>query len=321
LILGIGRVGVDRLVEVDATGERFDSAKLNCVRRGRRVGGSVPLILQAVVKQSGETCQMIVPDAGGVEGDWIREELSSAGLHPIPYSVRDRAESTIVHDAEGKLRVILVTEEDEDSELPTTVGHAISLEAVDALVADGHQVAATHSLVGRCRDLSVPIVFDPGSTYRSTRRAASIREIARLATIVVASEEFSAELFDLGEVEKSGLLGQPRMRACAWIVTHEDGSLSVISHERLSRLPAVPVEPRGSSLGTGDLFRGAFLAALIKIGALARADAGIGHETLESAALAGRKAAIWRIEERGEIPTCPSTGDLEGITDQRDRLG
>lgn len=307
LALGVGRVGVDHLVTTTATGERFDSKKISCVPSGRRLSGSVPTILQAAASHPRVFARMVVPSVESSRGRWVQAQLRAMGLEIEPETVDSLVDSLVVHDGDGRLSTILVLEETGDSTLSADVGRRLSLDEVTVVVADGHQVDATLALAERCRDSSTPLFFDPGSTFASPRRSDTIAAIAPLSTVVVASEDFSSRF--QATIDSLAATRKPSQQTKLWIVTHHDGSLTVVTPGAASRIPASPVTPRGSSLGVGDLFRGTLLRELLTHGALDR-DAKLVHATVERFALEGQAVALWRLEIDEPLPRTPTSDEL-----------
>jgi len=153
---------------------------------------------------------------------------------------------------------------------------------------DGHHPEAALPLARRARSLGVRVSLDAGSNYPW------LADLVPLADVVIGSERFARDF--TGEVEPNAMVDRLARYGPAIVGVTMGGAGGVIEAAGVRFVyPALPVVPVDTN-GAGDVFHGAFLAALV-----------LGLGPRDAAVFASATAAI----------KCTALGGRTGIPDRR----
>jgi sugar/nucleoside kinase (ribokinase family) len=258
-ILGLGAVAVDDLLYVEAYPPA--DSKVRVLRRGRQCGGLTATALVAAAR-AGARCAY----AGVVGTDelsaYALEQLEGAGID-TNHTVRDASariiHSVVVVDTTRQTRNIFF---DVDAVVgasaawpPAELIHAARVLFVDHIGADGMLRAAWIA-----RDARIPIVAD-----FEDDRSPAFPALLDVVDHLILSHEFAEHLTGTSDPAAAALSLWNDRRQVVAITCGGDGAWFVdrVAPTRARHQPAFPVRVVDST-GCGDVFHGAYAAALLR---------------------------------------------------------
>ena len=170
--------------------------------------------------------------------------------------------SFVVVDRETASRTIFYTRGDLQPLLPREVDLSVLADA-KVLLVDGLQPEAQIAAAESAHERGITVLLDAGSLREG------MGELVALADIVIASERFASDLAPRGEVEDS-LRELAKMGPRVAIVTLGDAGSIGLEGQKLVRQAAHEVDAIDTT-GAGDVYHGAFAAALVRGYTLERA--------------------------------------------------
>jgi ribokinase len=170
--------------------------------------------------------------------------------------------SFVVVDRETASRTIFYTRGDLQAMQAREVDLSV-LEGARVLLVDGLQPDAQIAAAEAAHERGVTVLLDAGSLREG------MGELVALADIVIASERFASDLAPRGEVEDS-LRELAKMGPRVAIVTLGDAGSVGLEGQKLVRQAAHEVDAIDTT-GAGDVYHGAFAAALVRGYTLERA--------------------------------------------------
>lgn len=296
-VLGLGRVCVDEHYRREGDQPRWDGRKWSVRPAETAGGGSVPRILE-VLAAFGAPCECYgtanPADAGGaLVAAYLAERGVTARLRPC----RRTARSVIVVDATDALHLVCSVSEDPDDRFPRASARDIPLDGAWLAVLDLRHLDAATTLAARCREAGVATFLDPGSSFYETLAPARVRALTATLDACCADEAF----YDwLGPDAGIGTV----------LSISEAGETTARCHDGAVTVPVPEGERRGSTLGTGDYFRGGLLAGLL---ALAASPADVARPPVRHMAAAlglARQLATWRKTDGALLPRLPDRAQL-----------
>ncbi len=168
------------------------------------------------------------------------------------------------------------------------------LEGVAWLFIDGTEPEAQLALAKRAREAGISVVYDGGAYSEHAR------EIVPHVTHILASERFASEFTGIGQIE--GCLKALRDAGpdVAIITMGAEGSVGSDGGEPIYQAP-MEVNTIADTAGAGDVYRGAWLAAMVK-----------GHSFSKSLEYA-TAAATLSLAHIGERAGLPRTEQIEAL--------
>lgn len=296
-VLGLGRVCVDEHYRREGEQPRWDGRKWSVRPVASAGGGSVPRILE-VLAAFGAPCECYGtanPDDAG--GALLAAHLTGHGVTPRLRPCRRTARSTVVVDGADALHLVCSVTEDADDRYPRASAREIPLDGVWLAVLDLRHLDAATTLAARCREAGVATFLDPGSSFYETLDPARVRLLCASLDLACADAAFYAWLGPdpgIGTVLSISDAGETTARGA-------DGHVTV---------PVPDGERRGSTLGTGDFFRGGLLAGLL---ALAATPAEVARPSLRAMTAAlglSRRLATFRKTDGALVPRLPEPSQI-----------
>jgi len=129
------------------------------------------------------------------------------------------------------------------------------LDGASALLLDGFFPMAQTRVAEAARSRGIPVIFDGASLREGTG------ELVALADVLICSERFASELAPRGEL-KDSLVELQRLGPRAVILTLSSSGSIGLHGDQLVEQPAFEVDVVDAS-GAGDIYHGAFVAALL----------------------------------------------------------
>jgi sulfofructose kinase len=265
-VLGFGAVAVDDLVYLD--GYPAPDSKMQVAAEQREGGGLAGTALVAAARLGAHAAYL------GVLGDdelsrFTIAELERAGVdcsHVRRVAGAGPVHSTILVDRRSGQRTILYSyarvRPVEEADLTAAL-----LGATRVLFVDSTMVESAMYALDLARAASVPVVADLEHPQR-----AGVRELARGVDHLIVGENFAMQL--TGESDPAAMvraLYSPFHTAC--VVTAGDRGCWYIARELgddIRHTPAYPVQVVDTT-GCGDVFHGAYAAAIARGEGVARA--------------------------------------------------
>jgi ribokinase len=288
-VVGIGHASVDLLGVVDRYPAR--DSKIELAEYSQQGGGTVATALCAAASLGAPATfvgklgdddlgRFVLEGLRAFDIDTERAVIVRGGHSPLSFVVVDR---------ETASRTILYTRGDLLPLEPPEVDLAV-LEDAQVLLIDGMQPRAQIAAAEAAQGRGVTVLYDAGSLREGSG------ELLALSDIVIASERFLTEIAPRGEPEDS-LAELRRLGPHTAIVTLGVAGSVGLTGQTIVREEAHDVEPVDTT-GAGDVYHGAYAAALLQGLPLERAMRFASVAAgLSCLALGGRAA----IPELGEV--------------------
>jgi ribokinase len=261
-LVGIGHATVDVFGVVPRYPQR--DSKVELLEYSKQGGGTVATALCAAAALGVQST--FVGKLGDDElGRYIVAGLREFGVdceHVVFKEGGHSPTSFVVVDRETTSRTILYTRGDLAPLGAREIDLSV-LEGARVLLIDGMQPDAQIAAAEAAHDRGVSVLLDAGSVRAGTG------ELVALADIVIASERFATDLAPRGEIEDS-LVQLAKMGPRVVIVTLGDAGSIGLDGEKLVRQAAHEVGAVDTT-GAGDVYHGAFAAALVRGYTLERA--------------------------------------------------
>lgn len=153
-------------------------------------------------------------------------------------------------------RVAYTTQGDVGALTPDELDLPALLDGAAALLLDGHHPQAQIAAAEEAREREIPVFLDA----RHLREG--MGELVGLSDVLIAGERFVSEVAPRGELEDS-LVELQEMGPRSVVITMGTGGSVGLSGDKLVRQQAYEVEAVDTT-GAGDVYRGAFTAALVR---------------------------------------------------------
>jgi sugar/nucleoside kinase (ribokinase family) len=293
-VLGIGENSIDYVYRLpDYPLPNGTSSKTRIAEHRVLPGGQVATTLAtcSALGLRASYAGVFGSDANGVR---IREELSRRGV--------DIADA-IVREAPNRYAVILVNEQngervvlwDRDARLDLALSelrHQI-VQQVRVLHVDDVDMRASIAAAHIAREAGVTVTSD------IDRVTARTDELVDAVTVAIFAAHVPQALTGTADVGLA--LRELRQRHRAWlcVTLGHDGAM-LLEGDRLHHAPAVSIEPTDTT-GAGDVFRGAFIYALLA-----------GREPADILRFANAAAAVSCTRE-GAMDSIPTLADVERV--------
>ena len=253
-MLGVGLATLDHYVTLDRFPDPDTKAETSLVLE--EGGGPVATALVAAARL-GAICRIVAVVGDDDDGRTIRGGLADEGLDVAGMVMRPGRRSPfsfiVVEPGAGR-RTIFWNRGDLEPQGPSDLAAGL-VEGAAALLVDGHQLAAQLAAVHRARSSGVPVVLDAGSVRPATR------ELLPLADHAVVSERFARDW--AGQGGEGALRALQAAGPCAVVITSGEGGCRGREGSEVVAVPALPVENPDTN-GAGDVFHGAYVAALVR---------------------------------------------------------
>lgn len=290
-VVGIGESSVDEVIRLPAAPR--PGAKLPITSRRFRYGGQVATTL-ATCASFGLRAAMVGTIGEDEHGTGLRDALTRRGVdtaHLIQRPARHRHALILVDDETGDRTVLW--ERDAQlvlavSDLPRDVITSARLLHVDDVDTDAALEAAAIA-----RAAHIPVTSD--IDHVSDRTAAFVAAV----TIPILAEYVPKMLTGEADTERAlrKLRRDHHAMLCVTLGAH--GSM-LLEGSQLYRVPAPAIQPVDTT-GAGDVFRGAFICALLR-----------GDRPLEILRFANAAAAISCTRE-GALDSVPTRDEVEAL--------
>jgi sugar/nucleoside kinase (ribokinase family) len=164
-----------------------------------------------------------------------------------------------------------------------------ALEDAAALFVDGFHPAAQIAAAEEARAREIPIILDAGHLREG------MGELVALSDVIIASERFVSEVAPRGEVEDS-LVELQEMGPETVIITLGDAGSVGLHLDKLVRQQVYEVDTVDTT-GAGDVYRGAYVAAMVRGYAFERAMQLASAAAALSCRSLGARAGIAELDE------------------------
>jgi sulfofructose kinase len=257
MIVGFGENSVDIVYRLPRYPQpRTATAKVMIDRRDVRPGGQVATTL-ATCARFGLPTRYVGAFGDDDNGRLIRSELERRGVdvqHAVVRSAANRYAVVLVDAGHGE-RVVL-WERDPQLAISAQDIRADWLEHATLLHVDATDEEASIALAQLARDRGVPVTCD---VDRVTPRTLPLLQSV---AIPILAEHVPAELTGQNDPERA-LRSLRRMHAGRIVVTLGRGGSAMLDGDRFIHSPGCAIEVVDST-GAGDIFRGAFIYALLR---------------------------------------------------------
>jgi sugar/nucleoside kinase (ribokinase family) len=297
-VVGIGANSVDQLYRLpDFPKPDSPTAKLRIARHTIAPGGQTVTTLCTCVAM-GLTTRYVGATGNDEQGRVIRDELSRRGIDTTRAVVRDTSNAyavILVDDAQGE-RVVLWDRDASLSLTPDEIDGASIADARLLHVDDVDMVASLHA-ASIARHAGMPITSDIEHVDDRTD------ELIASVTVPIFAEHVLEPLTGERDFERA-LRWLRRRHAGMLCVTLGARGAMLLDGDRLYQEPAFPTTVVDTT-GAGDVFRGGFIAALLR-----------GDAPAEILRFANAAAAI-SCSRHGAIDGVPSLDDTESLVNRR----
>lgn len=167
-------------------------------------------------------------------------DLTPDRTSPLPTS------SIIVTQATGERAVISINAA--KSQVPATAIRQVSLQDIDIVLIDGHQMQVGQAIADRAKALNIPVVVDGGSWKPG------FEQVLPYADYAICSANFHPPGCQTWEETLQYLQG---LQIPYIAITQGDRPIHFATPERTGQIP-IPYTRSVDTLGAGDIFHGAF---------------------------------------------------------------
>ena len=292
-VLGIGENSVDDVYRLPGYPRAGGTAKVEILRHDRRAGGQVATTLCACARL-GLSARYLGTFGNDDNGAFLREELERRGIdlrHALVRPAPNRHAVILIDDASGE-RVVLWRRDAALALGPQDVRPEIIARA-RLLHVDGVDEDAAVRAAHAARDLGVPVTSD------IDRVTARTRDLVAAASIPIFAEGVAEALTGEPDAE-SALRAIRRGHQGLLCITLGAQGAMLLNGNTLHRVPGHHVRVVDTT-GAGDVFRGAFIYALVR-----------GDAPADALKLANAAAALSCTRE-GAIASVPSLEEVEAL--------
>lgn len=291
------------------------------------LGGS-PFNVAIGLARQGIDVSYLAPLSDDAFGDRLAATLEREGVK-LPITRRSRHPTSlaiVTIDASGLPSYRLYREgiADKDvtfDEIAAVLPDGIDIFHTGSLAITPSQVPKIHRLIDLLRERGVLVSMDINIRLRASVETqaylAGVRSLMPRADIVKASDE---------DLEALGLSADPQEAVALAFETMEDGVLihtvgkggaTLLTRAHVIVKSAYPVADLQDTVGAGDTFHSAFLAALIRSGRLAEGLERISREALDEALDFASAAAAINVSRVGCSP--PTQREVQAFIDATHR--
>ena len=299
--LAIGRICQDEFFLVRRAKDRIASTKLTADYIGRQFGGSVFSEAKLLCEAGVETTLLV----GMAEGD---AQFGDMPLHIKTVNTSATPRSLVYLKEEYKLDRIYSVEEREGEQIAPTpeLLEQIEQEAPARLLYDLRQTALMKAVLDRLHSRVELTVLDPGSTVFYTEDESQKQDVAHMiqkSDVICAGSDFFwhyGKLNRLSDYFSHPLFGSAQLL----IATLPDGRNVFAARDFYFTIYRLNQLSIGNTMGAGDAFRGAFLAAWQE------GRHSISYEAVLNGAKMAVAAATLKIENKCPMPQMPQMADI-----------
>lgn len=258
-VLGLGAVSVDDLLYVAAYPAA--DAKAQVMRRERQCGGLAATALVAAAR-AGVCCGY-----AGVVGD---DEISTYALGQLAHADVDtsqalrQADAQIIHsvivvDTSHRTRAIFFSTDNVIGASPTWPPEDM-IRSARVLLVDNFGIAGMLRAAQIARAAGRPVVAD-----FEDDRAPGFAALLEVVDHLILSQTFAAQITGANDPARAALALWSEQRQVVVVTCGADGAwfVDAAAPDRPQHLPAFPVTVVDST-GCGDVFHGAYAAALVR---------------------------------------------------------
>lgn len=255
-IVGIGACVMDMLITVPNYPE--EDTKLSAVSFSPAGGGPVATGLVAAQRLGAETAFIgVLSDDSG--GKFLSEDFKKYGVDISLVRVENGYHSftsVVMLSAESKSRTCVF----DKGNLPQLVLDDAQTEAVKAanlLMIDGNEMNAAAQAVKIARENGTKVLYDAGGLYEGVER------LLPYTDILIPSEEFALRYTGCADAKTAAEKLYSKYRPEVVVITQGNRGGLLYNGRQTMYYPIYPARVVDSN-GAGDVFHGAFAAAVIK---------------------------------------------------------
>lgn len=262
------------------------------------VGGGPAATAAVAISKLGGTAQLVARLGDDLLADVIQRELEQYGVdcrYVRRFAGHQSSVSSVFIDDRGERLIMNHT----DGTMPTDpswLASAVSLEGVDAILADTRWPDGATFMLTRARDAGLPAVLD--ADVPVAKQDALVGAATHIAFSLAGLKDFTGCSEKSADVERA--LCDVASRTRRWCcVTMGAAGVSIADGRRfpdvmnVTKIPAFPVTPV-DTLGAGDVWHGAFVLALAE---------GADEAHAVRAASAAAAIKVTRAGGRAGVPT------------------
>ena len=305
--LAIGRICQDEFFLVRRAKDRIASTKLTADYIGRQFGGSVFSEAKLLCEAGVETTLLV----GMAEGD---AQFGNMPLHVKTVNTSATPRSLVYLKEEYKLDRIYSVEEREGEQIAPTPALLEQIEqaAPQRLLYDLRQTPLLHAVLSQMYHKVELTVLDPGSTVFYAEDDCKKQEMARViqkSDVICAGQDFYEHYCRYPCL--SSYFSHPLFQSARLLIaTLPDGRNVFAARDFCFTIYRLNQLSIGNTMGAGDAFRGAFLAAWQEGRDVMTYDA-----VLDGAKMAVAAATL-KIEDKCPMPQMPKMADIRLLAEK-----
>lgn len=221
-------------------------------------GGGAAATTAVVLSQLGVKTRFIGKVGDDERGDAIRGSLAHMGVNVEDMIVQTggvtQFSNIIIEEATGS-RTTYWTRGSVEALSESDVSHKL-LDGVAVLHVDGHHPKAQLALAREARERDILVTFDAGDFTPGAS------ELIALTDVMIASERFASEFSGLGEMSAAIAKIRDAGPSTVVVTMGAEGSMGTDATGTHYQDPIV-LEGERDTIGAGDVYRGAFICALL----------------------------------------------------------
>jgi sugar/nucleoside kinase (ribokinase family) len=255
-ICAIGGVTVDTLLTIDAIPD-WDSTSYVSSRLVQQ--GGMAATAMAAASALGCHCRFYGATGNDHNGAFIRQVFRTHGIecHLQIFDEGGTAGSTVLVEKSSGRRIIL---HHTSIQVHDSLDLTIDLAGVHWLHLDGYWLTTALAAARQAKAQHIPVSIDPSSRLLTHPRGG---ELLQLADWLIPGRRFAEKLTSCTDMAHAATDLAERHPASIIVTDGEHGCWLAAGNEEPRHIPAFKVDVRDTT-GAGDVFHGAFIAAMLQ---------------------------------------------------------
>ena len=255
-IVGIGACVADTLFTVPYFPK--EDTKLRAASSKQAGGGPAATGLVAASKLGAQAAYIgILSDDAG--GKFLKSDFEKYGVDTSLIDIKPgfRSFTSVLWLSEQSGTRTCVFDKGDLPPLTLSNEQKNAVIGADLLMIDGNEMSGALEAVKTARENGTKVLYDAGGLYDG------VESLLRYTDILIPSEEFALGITDRGTAEDAAKQLYNEYRPEAVVITQGRRGGLLYDGEKINYYPAYPAKIVDSN-GAGDVFHGAFAAAVIK---------------------------------------------------------